>query len=265
MEFGSELKKLRAQKGLSQEELAEKLVVSRQTISKWENGTAYPDMLNLIAISDFFEVKIDDMISGSSKETAEPEDNKTGGDEETSDPSRGFHCEYRSRLSVHGLPLLHINYGFGDYRARGIIAVGNISSGVLSIGLLAKGIISVGVISVGFLAIGVLSLALFAVGCVAAGLISVAGIALGIMTLGGLALGVVSIGGCAVASHAAVGGVAIAPIAVGFFVNGEDTIVLLSLQELSQVTAGRITELINVRFPDMPFFLRDWATLLFMR
>ena len=40
MEFGSELKKLRAQKGLSQEELAEKLVVSRQTISKWENGTA---------------------------------------------------------------------------------------------------------------------------------------------------------------------------------------------------------------------------------
>ncbi|MBQ9484275.1 MAG: helix-turn-helix transcriptional regulator [Ruminiclostridium sp.] len=260
MDFGSELQRLRKQKGLSQEELGEKLGVSRQTISKWENGAAYPDMLNLISIKDFFGVKIDDIVSG---ERSEPADDDTQ-DVKAEKPSQ-FHCEYRSRLSVHGLPLLHINYGFGDYRAKGIVAIGNISTGVVSIGLVAKGIISVGVISLGLLAIGVLSLAAFAVGCVAAGVISIAGIAVGVMTLGGLALGIVSIGGCAVATHVAVGGVAIGPIAVGFIVNGEDTVVLQSLQELSFVTAGKINELINSRFPELPFFLRDWATLLFMR
>lgn len=260
MEFNSELQRLRKQKGLSQEELGEKLGVSRQTISKWENGTAYPDMLNLITISDFFGVKIDDMISGEPSVT-EPTPAPQVIREE---PKTVFHCEYKSRITVKGLPLIHVNYGFGDYRAKGVVAIGNISSGFLSIGILAKGIISVGIVSLGLLAIGILSLAAFAVGCVAAGIISIAGIALGLMTLGGLAVGIVSIGGCSVATHVSVGGVAIGPIAVGFIVNGDDTIVLQSLQEISQVTAGRINELIDGRFPGMPFFLRDWATLLFM-
>ena len=259
MDFGSELQRLRKQKGMSQEELGEKLGVSRQTISKWENGAAYPDMLNLITIKEYFGVRIDDMVSGESKTSAD-EEKKDNNEEKSSH----FHCEYRSRLSVHGLPLLHINYGFGDYRAKGVVAIGNISSGVVSIGLVAKGIISVGVVSLGLLAIGVLSLAAFAVGCVAAGIISIAGIAVGVMTLGGLAFGIVSIGGCAAASHVAVGGVAIGPIAVGFIVNGDDTVVIQSLQELSLVTAGKINDLINSRFPELPFFLRDWATLMFM-
>ena len=259
MDFGSELQILRKQKGLSQEELGEKLGVSRQTISKWENGAAYPDMLNLITIKEYFGVSIDTMVSG--KSTPSDEDDKQDVKGET--PSH-FHCEYRSRLSVHGLPLLHINYGFGDYRAKGVVAIGNISTGLVSIGIVSKGIISVGVISLGLIAIGVLSLAAFAVGCIAAGIISIAGIAVGVMTLGGLALGIVSIGGCAAASHVAVGGVAIGPIAVGFIVNGDDTVVIQSLQDISFVTAGKINELINSRFPELPFFLRDWATLLFM-
>lgn len=275
MEFNSELQRLRKQKGLSQEELGEKLGVSRQTISKWENGTAYPDMLNLITISDYFGVKIDDMISGKPEEpekpVTEPEKPEPSHEEEASVPEEAhgnahsqFHCEYRSRITVRGLPLIHVNYGFGDYRARGVVAIGNFSTGVLSIGILAKGIISIGILSLGVLGIGVLALAAFAVGCVAAGIISVAGIAVGVMTLGGLALGVVSVGGCAVATHISVGGVAIAPISVGFIVNGEDTVVLQSLQEVSTVTAEKITGLIDGRFPDLPFFLRGWATMLFM-
>ncbi|MBQ3841231.1 MAG: helix-turn-helix domain-containing protein [Ruminiclostridium sp.] len=271
MEFGSELQRLRKQNGLSQEELGEKLGVSRQTISKWENDTAYPDMLNLITISDYFGVKIDDMIAGKKEEPELPDTTEVRQEEEAAVPEEAhgnahsqFHCEYKSRITVRGLPLIHVNYGFGDYRARGVVAIGNISTGVLSIGILAKGIISIGILSLGLFAIGVLSLAFCAVGCVAAGIISIAGIALGVMTLGGLALGVVSVGGCAVASHISVGGVAIAPISVGFIVNGDDTIVLQSLQEVSTVTAEKITGLIDGRFPDLPFFLRDWASMLFM-
>lgn len=272
MEFNSELQRLRKLRGMSQEELGEQLGVSRQTISKWENGSAYPDMLNLMTISDFFGVTIDSMISGETQSPVQAEDPPAELTEQGSEDAQQhqvfsgsqFHCEYKSRLTVRGIPLVHINYGFGDYRARGVVAIGNISSGFLSIGILAKGIISVGIVSLGLLAIGILSLAAFAVGCVAAGIISIAGIALGVMTLGGLALGMVSIGGCAVATHVSVGGVAIAPISVGFIVNGEDTVVLQSLQEVSMVTAGRINELISSRFPGLPVFLRDWATLLFM-
>ncbi|MBP3856420.1 MAG: helix-turn-helix transcriptional regulator [Ruminiclostridium sp.] len=265
MEFNTELQRLRKERGMSQEELGEQLGVSRQTISKWENGSAYPDMLNLITISGFFGVTIDEMVSGEKRIRPAAEEPVPVPEAAAAEPvTPGFHCEYKSRFTVHGLPLIHINYGFGDYRAKGVVAIGNISSGVLSIGILAKGIISVGIVSLGLLAIGILSLAAFAVGCVAAGIISIAGIALGVMTLGGLALGMVSIGGCAAATHVSVGGVAIAPVSVGFIVNGEDTVVLQSLQEISQVTAVKINALIDGRFPGLPFFLRDWATLLFM-
>lgn len=265
MEFNNELQRLRRERGMSQEELGEKLGVSRQTISKWENGSAYPDMLNLMTISEFFGVTTDELINGKHQEQSAPEaKEQTPEEPKVPETPSGFHCEYRSRATVRGVPLVHINYGFGDYRARGIIAVGNASTGVLAIGILARGLISVGIISLGLLGIGVLSLAGFAVACVGAGIISVAGIAIGVMTLGGLALGIVSIGGCAVGTHVAVGGVAIAPVSVGFIVNGEYTVVLRDLQDISQVTAARINELITVKFPSLPFFLREWATLLFM-
>ena len=62
MEFNNKLYQLRKQKGLSQEELANRLNVSRQTISKWEIGDSTPDMEKLIAISDLFEISLDELI-----------------------------------------------------------------------------------------------------------------------------------------------------------------------------------------------------------
>ena len=59
MDISAKLKELRAKKGLSQERVAEQLYVSRQAISKWENGEALPDMENLVAISKFYGVSID--------------------------------------------------------------------------------------------------------------------------------------------------------------------------------------------------------------
>lgn len=62
MEFNNKLYNLRKQKGLSQEELANLLNVSRQTVSKWEVGDSTPDMEKLIAISDIFEISLDELV-----------------------------------------------------------------------------------------------------------------------------------------------------------------------------------------------------------
>ena len=62
MEFNNKLYELRKQKGLSQEELAGRLNVSRQTISKWEVGESTPDMDNLVSISELFGVSLDELV-----------------------------------------------------------------------------------------------------------------------------------------------------------------------------------------------------------
>ena len=64
MEFGEKLQELRKSKGLTQEELAEILYVSRTAVSKWESGRGYPNIDSLKEISKFFEVTIDDLLSG---------------------------------------------------------------------------------------------------------------------------------------------------------------------------------------------------------
>ncbi len=64
MEIGSQIKKLRNALGLSQEELAEKIYVTRQTISNWENEKSYPDIHSLLALSSIFEVSLDQLIKG---------------------------------------------------------------------------------------------------------------------------------------------------------------------------------------------------------
>lgn len=262
MNFHKELQRLRKEKGMSQEELGEKLGVSRQTISKWEGAAAYPDMLNLIAICRFFGVTADEMISGSVAPVcaAEAETEELSVKQEKNE----FHYEYKSNRTVKGMPLVHINCGLGNYHARGIIAIGNFANGLLSIGLMAKGLLSIGVLSLGIISVGVLALGLFVLGCIGAGLIAVAGIAFGVMTLGGVAIGVVSIGGCAISTHISVGGVALAPVSVGFVVKGDNVIVLENMGQISQVAAESVRELIELRFPNLPFILREWATLIFM-
>ncbi|MBR5246432.1 MAG: helix-turn-helix transcriptional regulator [Clostridia bacterium] len=63
MEFGEKLQDLRKKKGLTQEELAEALYVSRTAVSKWESGRGYPSIDSLKEISRFFSVSIDELLS----------------------------------------------------------------------------------------------------------------------------------------------------------------------------------------------------------
>ena len=71
MEFNNKLYELRKQKGFSQEELANRLNVSRQTISKWEVGESTPDMENLVAISELFEISLDELVLNKVPEEAD--------------------------------------------------------------------------------------------------------------------------------------------------------------------------------------------------
>jgi transcriptional regulator with XRE-family HTH domain len=64
MDFNEKLQELRKRKGLTQEELAEALYVSRTAISKWESGRGFPNIDSLKAISKFFAVTLDELLSG---------------------------------------------------------------------------------------------------------------------------------------------------------------------------------------------------------
>lgn len=76
MEFNEKLQELRKQNGLTQEELAEQLYVSRTAISKWESGRGYPNIESLKAIAKFFSVTVDELISTDEVLTIAEEDNR---------------------------------------------------------------------------------------------------------------------------------------------------------------------------------------------
>ncbi len=76
MEFNEKLQKLRKYRGLTQEELAEKLYVSRTAISKWESGRGYPNIDSLKSISDCFAVSLDELLSGEDISIITDEDSK---------------------------------------------------------------------------------------------------------------------------------------------------------------------------------------------
>lgn len=64
MEVSTQIKKYRSMMGLSQEELGEKIYVTRQTISNWENGKSYPDIHSLLLLSSLFNISLDQLIKG---------------------------------------------------------------------------------------------------------------------------------------------------------------------------------------------------------
>ena len=64
MEIGKKLKDARMKSGFTQETVAEKINVSRQTISNWENEKSYPDIISVIALSDLYSISLDDLLKG---------------------------------------------------------------------------------------------------------------------------------------------------------------------------------------------------------
>ena len=64
MELGKRLKEYRNQSGMTQDDLAERLYVTRQTISAWENDKSYPDIHSLLMLGDLFHVSLDTLVKG---------------------------------------------------------------------------------------------------------------------------------------------------------------------------------------------------------
>ena len=67
MAFSENLQYIRSQAGITQEQLAEQLEVSRQSVSKWESGSSFPEMDTLLRICDLYEVNLDTLLRGSLK------------------------------------------------------------------------------------------------------------------------------------------------------------------------------------------------------
>lgn len=76
MEFNEKLQALRKEKGITQEELAKELYVSRTAVSKWELGRGYPNLQSLKDIAKFFNLTIDQLLSGSELLTAAEQEDK---------------------------------------------------------------------------------------------------------------------------------------------------------------------------------------------
>ena len=76
MEFNEKLQELRKRKSITQEELAEALYISRTAISKWESGRGYPNIDSLRAISKYFAVSLDELLSSDEVITIAEEDNR---------------------------------------------------------------------------------------------------------------------------------------------------------------------------------------------
>lgn len=244
MKFSEKLAELRRSKGWSQEQLGEKLGVTRQTISKWELGTTTPDMDKLAAMSDLFGITTDELIKGTDGKPA------SAGSIPLNERKRPLHFEYKSQRSFRGVPLVHVNFGLGNCAARGIVAIGNRAVGVVSVGFLSAGVVSLGLLSVGLFALGVLAAGLFAFGSFAAGFMAFGAISAGWLAFGGVAGGYYAVGGAAAASQIAFGGLADAHIAIGDEARG-------MLEITSRLPAGQARELILQELPGTPGFIAD--------
>lgn len=248
-DFGARLFRLRKEHGISQEELANIIGVSRQAVQKWESGASRPDMDNLTALSDYFGVSLDHLVRGA--EGAVYSDLPPG----SFDP---WHYEYISPHTLFGLPLLHVNLGHGkNFRARGIVAVGNSAIGLVAVGYAAVGLVALGLVAVGLLAFGLLTVGLLlAAGAVSVGAVALGGIAVGYFAAGGIAVGAYALGGLAVGSNIAGGGMAVGHVAIGDVTKGE-----LCFPKGSPDTVPLLSAL-HREFPHLPCWFLQLFTLI---
>lgn len=111
MTFGEKLIKLRKEKGLSQEALAEKLHTSRQAVSKWENGQGYPETEKLLMIGNIFGVSMDYLL----KESVEPSNDKESGYYVSKEMAEGYLLSVRKSAKYFSLGLFFVALAFIPY------------------------------------------------------------------------------------------------------------------------------------------------------
>ena len=232
LSLSENIRSFRKQRKMTQEKLAEALGVTVGAVYKWESGQTMPDLPKLVALSDLFGTSLDALVRPEAVVETKPSGTVqvvTAGQTvcvpagATVNVVPGY--EYKSKHTLFGLPLVHINCGYGLRRAKGVIAIGNIATGIVALGGFGVGVVSFCGIGVGLLSLGGLALGGFAVG----------GVAVGLVAAGGCAIGMYAMGGAAVASRVAVGGAAAAPDSVG--ANADAGLVITEATKMQDVAA----------------------------
>ncbi len=225
--FSEKLMDLRRKSGLSQEQLADRLGVTRQSVSKWESGTAMPELVKLISLSDIFGVSVDYLV----KDYLEEPESADGGDDlsaqqavrlekkvdELTNYVKGRVYRFDSKTRIFGLPLVSVRFGFVR---NGKLSMDNVARGIIAIGNAAIGVVAIGIVGVGLFTFGVVGLGLLSLGIVAAGLGAFGVMALGYLALGVSAVGVYAGGVAAIAAKIAAAVSAVAPTAIGEHASG---------------------------------------------
>ena len=126
MEFNEKLQNLRKQKGLTQEELAEALYVSRTAISKWESGRGYPNIDSLKMIASYFSITIDELLTGSEVLNLAEQENL--------EKKQNLHCLLFGLLDI-SVALLLVLPLFGQISGGTVLAVSLLSLTEISVWL----------------------------------------------------------------------------------------------------------------------------------
>ena len=242
MTFGEKLARLRRENNITQDQLAQLLSVSRQSVSKWESGTAFPETDKLIRLADLFHCSLDYLLRDSRSDSPEshPEGSagveeqegkpQVGGEETSPDSSRPGRqdgtrdsitltltgsglCrirERKSRRTVLGMPLWCVGK-----HARGFIAVGLTARGVISVGLCSTGVLSVGFASLGLISLGLFAAGGLAMGCFSLGVLAFGAICAGVLSCGAISVGAFSVGALSVGRYVAIGDHAWGRVAIG--------------------------------------------------
>ncbi len=266
MTTGQKLAKLRREHGLTQEELAERLGVTRQAVGRWETDATYPEINNLVRIGELYGCSMDYLLKSdpnekekSSVQTTDPQQTHTHAESSLFELLQSFYFERKSKRSIGKLPLWHINIEINRV-ATGVFAVGLVARGLVSVGLIGIGLISIGLLGIGLLGIGTFAIGLMAVGAIAIGLIAFGAIAIGLFSVGAVAIGQYAVGALARGGTFALGDHAYAQIAIG------KTIAEGSVFSAPAVTAINRAEILSLLSSNTPpvFLWLKWLVTPFL-
>lgn len=214
MTSGEKIAQLRKSHGHTQEQLAAQLGVSRQAVSRWESGLAYPETDKLIRLSELYDCTLDYLLRD------QPAQPVSAPAPQPVSQTKRRRAPRTSQRMIGNLPLWQIGRN-----ARAVVAVGLNARGVIAVGLKAVGLIACGTLSIGVFSLGLLGLGLFsaglaavglcASGCFSAGLLAVGAISWGVFSLGAVAMGDFSAGALAIGKYVAIGDDARGMIALG--------------------------------------------------
>ncbi len=263
MTLGEKIAKQRKENNYTQEQLADLLGVSRQSVSKWESDLAYPETDKLIRLGKLFECSMDYLLN-------EDCTDKSGKNtEEIVSVLDTIHSAIKRQCRERKSKKISMRYAAVPHRAgcerilcnrsesERSICIWTSARGIVSLGLLSLGIISVGLLSVGLIAFGTAAFGLLSVGSIALGLFAVGAISIGIVSFGALSIGGFSSGALAIGKYVAVGDHARAMIAIG----GSEAVGNV-YQHIGGLTSTDVAIMIEWLDANVPAYL-SWAKEIF--